>query len=262
MTSGTESPVRRGLLPTHTARRIMRDFVDRGLQPGEALADEATLVERYGVSRGTLREALRLLTFLGAITVKAGPSGGPRLATPGPSVVGSALGMVVQFRGATLRTVFEARLAIEPAAAALAAVHRKDGDLELLDETAAALMAAQRRRGPEYARLATRHMSQVAEASHNEVLATMVPALAAMHMTVPWRYPQGSRVELAKRVRTCVEAIRIGDGTSASEITRGMLTLLIDDVERNQRTQLEQRILWPDMDEVMSGERLAPWAEG
>lgn len=257
MTSAPDRPdraVRRGSLPTHTARRIMRDFIERGIQPGEALADEATLVERYGVSRGTLRESLRLLSFLGAVTIKAGPGGGPRLATPEPSAVGSALGMVVQFRGATLRTVFEARLAIEPAIAALAAMHRKDRDLERLDESAAALAAAQRQRGPEYARLAGRHMVRVADASHNEVLATLVPALAAMHTSVPWRYPKGSRIELTERVEASVEAIRVGDGATASEITRGMLTLLIEDVQANQREQLERPILWPDVDEAMSGE--------
>ncbi|HZZ47794.1 MAG TPA: FCD domain-containing protein [Pseudonocardia sp.] len=250
----SQRPVRRGFLPTHTARRIIRDFLTRGLGPGEVLADEATLVERYGVSRGTLRESLRLLSFLGAVSVKAGPSGGPRLTTPGPEVVGSALGMVVQFRGATLRTVFEARLAVEPAVAALAAVNRKDVDLELLDESAAALAAVQRRPGPEYAEQAGRHMIRVAEASHNELLATIVPALAAMHTAVPWRYPKGSRVELTQRVHASVEAIRAGDGRVAGEITRGMLTLLIDDLESTQRAQLECRILWPDVDEVMSGE--------
>jgi DNA-binding FadR family transcriptional regulator len=246
--------VRRGFLPTYTARRIIRDFLSRGLHPGEVLADEATLVERYGVSRGTLRESLRLLSFLGAVSVKAGPSGGARLTTPGPEVVGSALGMVVQFRGATLRTVFEARLAVDPAVAALAAANRKDVDLELLEQSAAALAAVQHRRGPAYAEHAGRHMIRVAEASHNELLATLVPALAAMHASVPWRYPEGSRVELTERVRASVEAIRTGDGAAAGEITKGMLVLLIDDLEATQRAQLECRISWPDVDEIMSGE--------
>nr|WP_255426518.1 FCD domain-containing protein [Pseudonocardia sp. C8] len=240
-------------MPAHTARRIMRDFLDRGLRPGDALAGEATLVERYGVSRGTLREALRLLTHLGAVTVKVGPFGGPRLTTPGPDVVGSALGMVVQFRGATLQTVFEARLAIDPAVAALAAVHRDDTDLAALDASVAALASAQQRRGPQYAKLAGRHMVRVAEASHNAMLATIVPALAAMHASVPWRYPAGSRVELTERVQASVEAIRMQDAEAASEITRSMLTLLIEDIASNQRPQLESPILWPDVDEVVSG---------
>jgi GntR family transcriptional repressor for pyruvate dehydrogenase complex len=116
-----ERPPARGSLSAYTARRIIRDVTDRGLKVGDALGDESWLIAQYDVSRGTLREALKLLTFLGAITVKAGPRGGPQLTTPGSAVVGSALGMVVQFRGATLQDIFEARTAIEPTAAALAA---------------------------------------------------------------------------------------------------------------------------------------------
>lgn len=247
--------VSRGSLPAHTARRILRDVLARGLQAGDALADEARLIEQYNVSRGTLREALRLLTFLGAITIKSGPHGGPRLATPSPAVVGSAMGMVVQFRGATLRTVLEARTAIEPPGAALAAVHRKDADLERLDESVAALRAAQSVPGPEYAAQSGRFHLRVAEASHNEVLATVVPALAAMTTTVPWRYPQGSRPELTERISSVVDAIRMSDSTAAAEATTRMFTWLMDELQRSQRAKMETRILWPDVDEVLAEHR-------
>lgn len=255
--TATEPAVRRGSLPAHTARRILRDFLARGLEPGDALADEATLVERYGVSRGTLREALRLLTFLGAVVVKAGPQGGARLVTPGPSVVGSALGMVVQFRGATLRTVFESRLAIEPEVAALAAAHRKDPDLELLDDSVASLRSARRKRGPEFAAHSGRYHLRVAEASHNDVLATIVPALAVMTTTVPWRFPQGSREELTGLIATVVDAIRSGDGSTARAVTHVMIKSVVDGLQRDQPASLERRILWPDVDEVLSGDREA-----
>ena len=245
------APAPRGSLPTHTARRIIRDFVDRGLQPGEGLADEATLIERYGVSRATLREALRLLTFLGAVTVKAGPHGGPRLATPSPAVVGSALAMVVQFQGATLRTVFEARIRMEPAVAALAAVHRDDHDLALLDQSASALRAHQRSRGPEYAEDGVRYTLRVGAASHNALLASLVPALAAMTRTVRWRYPQGSRLELTDRVEKTVDAIRASDGRAAADATRAMVQGLVDGLESDQPGILQRRVMWPDVDEVL-----------
>ncbi|WP_214368435.1 FadR/GntR family transcriptional regulator [Pseudonocardia sp. H11422] len=247
--------VSRGSLPSHTARRILRDVQARGLEPGDALADEAGLIEQYNVSRGTLREALRLLTFLGAITIRSGPQGGPRLATPSPAVVGSAMGMVVQFRGATLRTVFEARTAIEPSVAALAASNRKDTDLERLDESVTALRAAQRVPGPEYAVQSGLFHLRVAEASHNEVLATVVPALAAMTTTVPWRYPRGSRPELTERISTVVEAIRMSDSTAAAEAITSMFQWLMDDLQRNQRAKMETRIRWPDVDEVLAEQR-------
>ncbi|MHA6794335.1 FadR/GntR family transcriptional regulator [Pseudonocardia bannensis] len=250
-----EQTVGRGALPSHTARRILRDVLQRGLESGDALADESRLIEHYKVSRGTLREALRLLSFLGAITIKSGPHGGPRLATPGPAVVGSAMGMVVQFRGATLRTVFEARTAIEPAVAALAATHRKDVDLERLDESVAALRAAQKVPGPEYAAQSGRFHLRVAEASHNEVLATVVPALGAMTTTVPWRYPRGSRPELTERISTVVEAIRTSDAATASSATASMFEWITEDLQRNQRAKMETRILWPDVDEVLTDQR-------
>ncbi|MFA3878022.1 FadR/GntR family transcriptional regulator [Streptomyces sp. MMCC 100] len=242
----------RGSLPAHTARRIMRDFTDKGLKPGDGLADEATLVERYGVSRGTLREALRLLSFLGAVTVKPGPQGGPRLGLPGPAVVGSALGMVVQYQGATLATVFEALHAVEPSVAALAATCREDSDLALLDESVEALRATERKRGPEYTEHAVAYTLRVAEASHNAVLGTIVPALVAMNRTVPWRYPEGGRPEMTERVQAVVEAIRHRDSEGASRHTRRMIEWLIDSLRSHQPAYLERRILWPDLDEVLS----------
>ncbi|MBC3191746.1 FadR family transcriptional regulator [Pseudonocardia sp. C8] len=251
----TQQVVRRGLLPTHTARRILRDFHERGLEPGDGLADEATLIKRYEVSRGTLREALRLLTFLGAVTVKAGPNGGPRLATPGPDVVASAMGMVVQFRGATLRSVFEARIAVEPAVAALAAAHRTEHDLVLLDDSVDALRRAQRVRGPEYAVHSGRYHLRVAEAAHNDVLATIVPALATMTTTVRWRFPRGSRAELTRRIAEAVEAIRGQDEAAASTTTRAMIEWLVGEIETQQRTVLDSPILWPDVDEVLAEQR-------
>ncbi|MEN0140058.1 MAG: FCD domain-containing protein [Rhodococcus sp. (in: high G+C Gram-positive bacteria)] len=244
--------VPRGSLPAHTARLIIRDFTSRGLHPGDGLADEATLVERYGVSRATLREALRLLNFLGAVTVKAGPQGGPRLGMPGPAVVGSALGMVVQFQGATLRTVFEARTAVESSVAALAAANRTDSDLALLEESVAALRATERKRGPGYAEHAATWTLRVAEASHNSLLATVVPALVAMNSTVPWRYPEGSRPRLTVGVTNVVEAIRDGNGDRAAAETREMIQWLIDELQAAQPECLDHRIFWPELDEILS----------
>lgn len=246
-----EQRVRRGSLPAHTARRIIRDFAERGVEPGQGLADEATLVERYGVSRGTLREALRLLQFLGAVTIKAGPQGGPRLATPDPAVVGSALGMVVQFHGATLRSVFEARLAIEPAVAGLAAENRTDDNLALLDDSVSALRASVGQRGPGYAQHAARYSLRVAQASQNALLAALVPALVAMNTTVAWRYPAGSRAELADRVAEIVEAIRDGDALTSRTATHEMINGLLVELESGQRQKLDSVILWPDVDEVL-----------
>lgn len=247
--------VAHGDLPAHIARRIITDAHEKGSVPGEPLAEESRLIERYEVSRGTLREALRLLSFLGAITIKSGPGGGPRLSTPKPTVVGSALSMVVQFRGATLRTVLEARAALEPSTAALVAKHRSPADLALLNESLDALRAAEAIPGYAYADESGRFHNRVAEASHNEVLATVVPALVAMTATVRWHYPQGGRSELTSRIEKLVNAIHHRDEGGSTDATAAMFHWVIDELENNQTEAIETRVLWPNVDEVLGQQR-------
>lgn len=248
----SETSVRRGGLPAHTARRIMADFTSRGAKAGDGLADEATLLEWYGVSRGTLRESLRLLSFMGAVTVKAGPNGGPKLSVPDPGVVGSALGMVTQFQGATLRSVFEARLVIEPAVVALSAQSRSDEDLERLYEASAAIAAQVGKRGPAYAQRAADFSLLAARASRNPLLAALVPAVVAMNATVKWRYPTGAREEFARNIAVVVDAIRDRNGEAAGSVMRYMLTWLIDALSSQQPDALESPVLWHEVDLVLT----------
>src|SRR5579859_173204 len=56
---------------------IVHDIVARGFRLGDRLPLEAEMVEQYGVSRASLREALRLLEVQGLIRLKPGPGGGP-----------------------------------------------------------------------------------------------------------------------------------------------------------------------------------------
>ena len=67
------------------AQDIVRDIVRRGLQTGDRLPLEAAMVEEYGVSRTSLREALRILEVQGLISLKPGPGGGPVVGTVEPS---------------------------------------------------------------------------------------------------------------------------------------------------------------------------------
>ena len=50
------------------AQRIVQDALREGRKPGDLLAPERTMLEKYQTGRGTLREALRLLEFQGVIT--------------------------------------------------------------------------------------------------------------------------------------------------------------------------------------------------
>jgi len=101
-----------------TAELVARDLrskIVRGeLKDGDTLPAEGELVERYSVSRPTLREALRILESEALLTVTRGSRGGPRVHPPDPRLAARHFGLVLQSRGTTLAQIFGARLLIEP----------------------------------------------------------------------------------------------------------------------------------------------------
>jgi GntR family transcriptional repressor for pyruvate dehydrogenase complex len=117
------------------AQRIIRDVGRRGLQPGDLLPPERTMLEEYDIGRGTLREALRLLEFQGVIALKPGPKGGPVLLVPDPSHLGSTLMLLMHLKQAPYRTIVEVRVALEPVTSSLAATRMTDDELRALEQT-------------------------------------------------------------------------------------------------------------------------------
>jgi GntR family transcriptional regulator, transcriptional repressor for pyruvate dehydrogenase complex len=116
-----------------TAELIASDIrgqIVRGeLKTGDALPSEVALMEMFGVSRPTLREAFRILETESLISVRRGPRGGARVISPGIGVAARYAGLLLQVTGTTIADVYEARTVIEPAAAGLLAVRRTRQDL-------------------------------------------------------------------------------------------------------------------------------------
>ena len=63
-------------LATVVARSIENQVVALGWPVGEVLGSEAELLERFGVSRAVLREAVRIVEHTGAARMRRGPGGG------------------------------------------------------------------------------------------------------------------------------------------------------------------------------------------
>lgn len=117
-----------GLFPVkvHKASELvamqLRKSIARGeLAAGTFLPAEAVLMERFGVSRPTLREAIRVLESEGLIEVRRGSRGGARVNPPDGDVAARHVGLVLEYRKASLADVFAAVAAIEaPVVGALA----------------------------------------------------------------------------------------------------------------------------------------------
>jgi GntR family transcriptional regulator, transcriptional repressor for pyruvate dehydrogenase complex len=114
------------------AVKIRRQIVNGELPEGSALPPEAELVARYGVSRPTLREAFRILESERLIVVRRGVKGGALVQTPSVSVASRSAQALLQYRGATLADVHEARIMLEPQAAAILAERRDPDALAVL----------------------------------------------------------------------------------------------------------------------------------
>ncbi len=237
----------RGSVPRVTARRMMREAVARRLVPGDRLASEPTLMSYFDVSRGSLRETLRVLSYLGAIDVRSGPGGGARIARPGPRVVGSALAIALQFRGTTLRGLLEARAVLEPIAARLAAQRGDATDLAMLhachDRLAASAAPAHRQRERlEFHRL-------LAAATGNDVLELVLTALAWMGDALDRTGPEpGDGSDEARGA--LVAAIGCGDAAGAAGHAATLLAATTSRLRDGAARVLDQRVLWPDVDEL------------
>jgi DNA-binding FadR family transcriptional regulator len=120
------------------AERLRHRVVHGELQPGERLPNEATLATDFGVSRATVREALRVLAAQNLIRTSKGAGGGSYVTLPSvdgvSDYVQSSIALLADADDVTLSELLEARELLEVPAARLAAVRRSEAELERLRE--------------------------------------------------------------------------------------------------------------------------------
>lgn len=103
--------------PQQVADELRQVIVRGELAEGESLGHEPDLIDRFGVSRPSLREALRILEAEGLISVKRGAAGGVVVRRPDQRMTARSVALVLQSRHVPLADVFQARKMIEPIAA-------------------------------------------------------------------------------------------------------------------------------------------------
>ncbi len=96
---------------------LRSEIVSGAVADGERLGSGNELLERFGVSRPTLREAFRILEAESMIKIERGTYGGVVACRPDERYTLRAMTTVLESRGVTLADVYEARATIEPTAA-------------------------------------------------------------------------------------------------------------------------------------------------
>src|ERR1700737_2143961 len=147
-------------------------------RPGDRLPTEREMAQQFGVSRVTVRDALRALEANGLVRVKVGGQGGPYVSEPDISLLSDSIGTHLHLRGITFQELAEARQALETTAAQLAAQRATAEDLAALE---AAIQGPMRppNTGDTAASSLDFHTALVI-ASHNPALLAMFRATRAL----------------------------------------------------------------------------------
>jgi DNA-binding FadR family transcriptional regulator len=114
------------------ARLIEDDIVAAGWPIGTVLGSEAELIQRYAVSRAVFREAVRLVEHHQVAVMRRGPSGGLVVKAPDAAAAATSTIVYLEFIGSSVQDLFEARLLLEPLAAAAAARNITEEGIETL----------------------------------------------------------------------------------------------------------------------------------
>ncbi|MGN9906871.1 FadR/GntR family transcriptional regulator [Phytohabitans sp. LJ34] len=118
--------------------KIKGMIVSGEMRPGDRLPREADLAERLGLSRNSLREAVKALSLIRVLDVRQGD--GTYVTSLAPGLLLDALSFVVDFhRDDTVLEFLEVRRILEPSATALAAQRMTDDDIDGLREVLAEL---------------------------------------------------------------------------------------------------------------------------
>jgi DNA-binding FadR family transcriptional regulator len=112
--------------------QIQEAILQGKIMPGSRLPAERELTDIFKASRGTLREALRVLEQKGLISIKTGVKGGAVVNTPTTHPVSESLDLLIRYQRVSLRDLAEFREGVEGMVAAMAAKRASKEDLQSL----------------------------------------------------------------------------------------------------------------------------------
>lgn len=200
------------------AERLQQQILGGFYPAGSLLPTERELVAGTGLSRGSVREALRILEAQGLVRTRAGRYGGSAVSRPTDALLASHINLFAKGRSVPLGALVEARQALEPMVAYLAARNRSDEDLASLVAISARLDAAAHSDVPKFLEENANWHSALAVASHNDLLRAFTASISGLML-------EASRIEnfASEDVRTLVtlahhrilQAIEAGDADAA-----------------------------------------------
>jgi GntR family transcriptional repressor for pyruvate dehydrogenase complex len=220
--------------PQQIADELRRLIASGKLSDGDSLGHEPDLVKRFGVSRPSLREALRILEAEGLISVVRGMLGGVVVHAPSSRMTARTAALVLHTRSVSLADVHEARSLLEPTAVRVIAAQRSRrsaaAELRKLIEEQARVIADPDAFGPANARF---HERLVALAGNQtlSIVAEMLDEIVARAVTAISKTGTAGRAAATRRrgIRSqerLVALIEAGKSTEAEAHWRAHMAVV------------------------------------
>jgi DNA-binding FadR family transcriptional regulator len=217
------------------AVQIQHHIQDEGLGPGDFLGREEDLAASFGVSRPTLREALKLLASGNLIRASKGPGGGIFVAYSADEGMGrslsDAISMMLETGSVTLEELLDARLLLEVPLAGRAAYQSDDRNLEALRAAVAGIAEAlEAGDGDALARMDAEFHRAIAAAAGNRMLQGLTDWIFEVVQPSLVSALEGAIVESAivDQHEALLQAIEKGDAARAERAMKDHLLYLRD----------------------------------
>ena len=203
------------------------------LKPGDRLPPERDLCERFGVSRVTVREALRMLESSGLVEIRVGARGGAFVTAPTSNRVGEGLADLLTLSVISAANVTEVRLILEVGIVPLVCERATEEDLADLEKICE--RSEEALRGGDYpVDMSLEFHTRVAKATHNPALEMLVESFSGP-ILMSLREAKEVAPEMGAVGTTeheqFIAAIRRRDPDAASRIMREHLTRTAHRVE-------------------------------
>jgi len=217
---------------------ILQDYiVDGNLKPGDEILPERQLASQLGVSRFSLREALRVAQAQGLIEISRGRR--PRVAKPSASAAAEVIALTLRRSGETLLDLTEARQALECQIVRLAAVKAQLPHIDAMKETIK-LMQQNKNDLNLCVEKDLEFHNILVKASGNKVFEIMLAPLAELLKESRRETIQANGLDKAiKNHQAILDAIKEKDSAKAADLMRSHLQMAEEDLKKSEENKNE-----------------------
>jgi GntR family transcriptional repressor for pyruvate dehydrogenase complex len=229
------NPIKMGKVSERIVQQIKSIILEGALSAGDRLPPERQLVEKFGASRISVREAIKNLEALGLIVVK--PGSGTFVAEINSKPLSESLSAILRIKKTSIIELTEARIIIEPSVAKLACEKATPEDLQMLDKNIQTVLRIIQTNTTALWEDIEFHCL-LAEATHNAVISITVKTM----LNVVEEMTENMTRALERRIEISENAVRYHEkilDAFYNKDTEGAKELMLNHIVDIQNVQLQ-----------------------